>query len=313
MDDNNALIQQDPVYALAATSTAYFAARMSGLYRSQDGGSTWQDIYTSLETPQPLTTTAVIADGSLVFAGVNGAILRSYDAGENWHIAGLPAPPPLVVALAMSPNFAEDGALMAGTAEDGVFVSTDRGIYWTPWNFGLIDLNIYSVAFSPYFAENQTIFVGTESGIFRSKNGGRAWREIPFPMDAAPVLSLCMLPLSASESLILAGTDSSGLFISSDSGQTWQQVDEKLISTAINAIRITMPPTPRIWLLLENRLLYSTDRGQSWQQHAIFPDDKLAMTMTFDPQQDCVLVGFADGRITPIKWSEEVSPSTIKR
>jgi hypothetical protein len=76
--------------------------------------------------------------------------------------------------------------------EDGVLRSWDRGISWAGWNFGLLDLNVYALAISPEFRADETLFVGVESGVFRSGNGGRAWRETAFPMEAGPVLSLAI-------------------------------------------------------------------------------------------------------------------------
>lgn len=106
------------------------------------------------ELETPLTTVAVAvspnfeADRS-VFAGVAGGILRSIDGGHNWYIASLSSPPPFVLTLVVSPNFAHDGTLLAGTMEDGVFRWGDRGEYWAAWNFGLLDLNVLCMAISP--------------------------------------------------------------------------------------------------------------------------------------------------------------------
>jgi len=91
---------------------------------------------------------------------------------------------PLVSSLVISPNYTHDGTLLAGTMEDGVFRSADRGSHWVAWNFGLLDLNVLYVAISPHFACDEILFAGTETGIFRSTNVGRAWREMDFPSFA---------------------------------------------------------------------------------------------------------------------------------
>jgi photosystem II stability/assembly factor-like uncharacterized protein len=293
-------IEQDTVYALAGSANTLYAARMSGLYSSNDGGVTWHDTFASLNGSQPLSATAVATEGTTVFAGVKGAVLRSEDSGKNWLAVGLSSPPPQVVALAISPNYSEDGVIIAGTSEDGVFVSDSRGATWTAWNFGLIDLNVYALIISPRFSMDQTVFTGTESGIFRTHNGGRAWRELPFPMDAAPILSLA---LSSADGLLYAGTENNGLFISNDSGISWHQVDNGFTSAAVNAIHITASHTEEVWLLLEDKLLFSVDGGISWKQH---PHDqivgsRIAMAMLLHPTvPNTVIVGFADGDLRQI-------------
>ena len=147
---------QDIVLALAASPAfaedgVCFAARQSGLYRSEDGGHTWRFAYHSLTLDASLATTAVAVspaftrDGG-VFAGAHGGVLRSSDRGDSWQVALFPEPPPLVSTLAISPAFDQDGTLFAGTLADGVFRSADRGSSWAAWNFGLLDLGVLALA-----------------------------------------------------------------------------------------------------------------------------------------------------------------------
>ena len=280
---------QDTVYALAASGNTLYTARGSGLYRSSDAGKSWHDVLASLEQRAPLTVTALAVDGDNLFAGTNGAVLRSQDGGESWQIAALSSPPPQVSALVISPNFSEDGTVVAGTSQDGVFVSTDRGATWTPWNFGLIDLNVYALAISLDFRRDQMIISGTVSGIFRSLNAGRSWHEVSFPIDAAPVLSLAI----SSAGLLYAGTEAHGLFASDDFGLNWDPVNNGFASSGINAIHIS---ASRTWLLLEDQLVSSSD-GESWHEHPEqIPSGKIGMTLLPHPTAPgTVLVGFADG------------------
>lgn len=282
--------QADTIYAFSASNGNLYAARLSGLHRSEDDGASWQNMFASLD--QPLAATAVVAVGDTVFAGVNGAVLRSDDAGANWHIAGLASPPPQVVALAVSPHFADDSVIVAGTADDGVFVSTDGGMNWVAWNFGLLDYHIFTLAFSPNFTQDRTIYAGTESGIFRSHNNGRSWNEFPFPMTAAPVLSL-----AASSHHLFAGTESSGVFISEDGGASWRQDEPQKFSSAANALSVSKAQPNEVWLLLENSLHYSSNQGQTWEHKHSFPPEKSAMAFTLLGNSDHVLVGFADGSV----------------
>ncbi|MBM4464343.1 MAG: hypothetical protein FJ014_02045 [Chloroflexi bacterium] len=267
---------QDIVYSLAA-SPAFdrdglcFAARASGLYRSEDGGLTWQDAYASLELDAALPTAAVAvspdfpADGC-VFAGVSGAILRSLDGGHSWFVTRLPSPPPFVLALAVSPDFAHDGTLLAGTLEDGVFRSGDRGAPWAAWNFGLLDLSVLCLAISPDFAHDETLFAGTESGIFRSTNGGRAWREVDFSTEATLVLTLALSPNYANDGVLFAGMESRGLFRSEDRGHHWARLGEFIVTEAVNGLILSprFPAQPHVLVVQGDTLLVSRDGGHNW-------------------------------------------------
>lgn len=271
------MAEEEIVYALAASPDfaadgICFAARSSGLYRSDDGGITWRNAYASLDLKEPLTTMAVAVSPDFrsdrrVFGGVMGGVMCSSDGGEHWSASLFRTPPPLISALVISPDFASDGTLFAGTMEDGVFRSADRGGHWAAWNFGLLDLSILCLAISPGFAGDETLFAGTDSGIFRSTNGGRAWRETDFPGELAPVLSLALSPDYPSSGIIFAGTESNGLYRSNDRGKTWVRLGEGIIEDSVNCVLLSpeFPTRPEILAVLSSALLFSPDGGETWR------------------------------------------------
>jgi len=267
---------EEVVYALAASpdfakTGTCFSARQSGLYRSDDGGETWKSVYESLTLDMPLVTTSVVVspafpqDG-LVYAGTNGGILRSANGGETWEVAVLRTPSPLVSALAISPDFANDKTLFAGTMEDGVFRSTDQGTEWVFWNFGLYDPNILCLVVSPDYQTDKCLFAGTENAIFLSRNSAHSWKETSFPLDRGPVLSVAISPNFTRDRTLFAGTDAHGLFCSKDAGKTWQPVPGLNVTSSINALLISpeYPTKAEILALAEEQLFISRDDGLTW-------------------------------------------------
>lgn len=264
------------IYALAVspdfqTDHTIFAASQSGLYRSMDGGQTWQYAYASLELAAPLPTTTLalspgfVSDGSL-FAGVSGGVLRSTDRGGTWQVAVLPSPGPTISALAVSPAFQHDGVILAGSVEDGIWRSADRGGRWSAWNFGLLDLNVTCVAISPAYTDDQTIYAGTESGLFRSTNGGRAWRAIDLPAGYDAVLCLAPFPDFAQSGRLLVGTQGGGLFCFADRTGQWVRLGADRISSPVNTLIVAPQPDQpaRVLAVLDDVFLISRDGGYSW-------------------------------------------------
>ncbi|MBN1311483.1 MAG: hypothetical protein JXB30_08695 [Anaerolineae bacterium] len=299
---------QEYVYQLAGVDTTLFAACYSGLYRSDDGGQTWQTAYASLKLSEPLPTMAVAVSpafdhDSRVFAGLSGGILRSLNDGRIWESVTLPPPPPVVSAVALSPDFEKDGIVFAATMEDGVLFSSDRGGRFTAWNFGLLDLNIFSLAVSPNFAEDETVFVGAQTSIFRSTNGGRAWREVDLPAGYDAVLSLVLSPDFAQDGTLLAGTEMQGLWLSADRGKSWEQLGKHLFTEAVNAVYLSpdFSAYPEILALHGGTLNHSADCGNTWTpwREAILADQDVTTVLApegFGPGA-LVLVGLADGNI----------------
>lgn len=299
---------QDYVYKLVGCGRTFFAARNSGLYRTEDGGLAWQMAYQSLDLSEPLPTltVAIAADfehDPRVFAGLSGGILRSLNGGQVWENVPLPPPPPVISTLELSPNFEQDGIVFAATLEDGVLFSADRGHHFGAWNFGLLDLNILFLAISPDFAQDETVFVGTQSGIFRSTNGGRAWREVDLPVGYEAVLSLALSPDFARDSILLAGTELQGLLLSTDSGESWRRLGADVFTEAINAVQLApdFSARPEILALHAGTLLHSADRGETWNlwREDILADQQVTAILAphgFDPGA-LVLVGLLNGNV----------------
>jgi photosystem II stability/assembly factor-like uncharacterized protein len=306
----------DPVYTIVSSAGfggdgICFAGRPSGLYRSADGGQTWDSAYRSLKLEADLATPTValsphFPSDHTVWAGVQGAVLRSFDGGQSWEVILLPTPPPLVSGLIPSPNYEQDNLLFAATMEAGVLRSPDRGSHWHMWNFGLLDLRVLVLAISPGFAADETLFAGTETGLFRSTNGGRAWRETGFPTEAAPVLSLALSPSYLQDGTLLAGTDEAGLYCSADRGRTWSRLGEDVFTGSINAILLSSnyPARPHILVLDNDRLMFSDDGGQSWEPWPAAEGLDESITAVVAPYGTepgaPLLVGLLDGHVMRI-------------
>ena len=284
-----------------------FAARTSGLFCSSDGGQTWESAYTSLDLIEALPTMAIafspnFTHESTVFAGLNGAILRSYDGGRNWQSSRLPTPLPTISCLTISPNYIEDGIIFAGTNEDGVLISNDRGKNWISWNFGLLDLNILCLAISPDFATDETLFAGAESGLFRSTNGGRAWKEVLLPISFDAVLSLALSQKFAQDNTLFIGTENNGLLVSPDRGKSWQSFTEITGDQPINAILLSpnFPDDQEILILHGGTLLITKNNGGTWKpwQKKKLGDRNVTTVLALNGFESGVFLGFEDGSVT---------------
>jgi photosystem II stability/assembly factor-like uncharacterized protein len=178
-------IALSPGYAMDRTAYAWLKNR--GLYRSTDGGASWEQVFEeegwsvqSLVLSPHLST-----DGMLFVGALFGQLHQSLDGGFTWQdlSVGLPAGTVWVRALAVSPNYEEDQTLFAGL-DLGVVKSTDGGRTWWPVNAGLPlkddgkPPSVLCLVISPDYASDDTLFVGlVDYGVYRSVDGGENWRR----------------------------------------------------------------------------------------------------------------------------------------
>jgi photosystem II stability/assembly factor-like uncharacterized protein len=229
----------------------------NGLWVGGLGGVAWRPTNRAWETrlsDLPLTRVAALsyAGGWLLAGGAEG-IARSSDGGLTWRL-GKTDSRAQVTAIVASPRFATDGTALAATIGDGILRTSDAGRTWDWANFGLEDFEVMALA----WAKGDTILAGTASGLYRSPNGGRAWRLID---GGLPVAALAFLPNGG----VVAALEEERLLRSEDGGIRWtahSRLPEGVLATALLA-------TPAGMLLLgtaTHGLLRSTDEGESWSQ-----------------------------------------------
>ena len=121
-------------------------------------------------------------------------------------------------AMAMNGNY-----LFAGS-DGGVFLSTDNGTSWIETSNGITNTNIQALAI-----KNDTLFAGTKgAGVFRSIDNGTSW-------TSTTLNNTYLNTLLIKDQSLFAGT-STGLYLSTDNGDSWNPVNNGLADTNIMAL-----------------------------------------------------------------------------
>jgi photosystem II stability/assembly factor-like uncharacterized protein len=120
----------------------------SGLYRSEDGGESWQQVgFSGTYWVRSIAINPVNGD---IFVGLFGSLYRSSDHGNTW----TELPPQQVTAIAIN----AEGRIFAGGY--GVETSTDNGATWQPFDDGLRSMFVWSLAFDA----DGYLYAGEEGG-----------------------------------------------------------------------------------------------------------------------------------------------------
>jgi hypothetical protein len=177
-----------------------------------------------------------------------------------------------MVAVAMSPNYAQDQTVLAATdylsVTIGVYAllkSTNGGVSWTVVA-GLPNAKITGIAFSPGYATDQTIFVASLGGLFESTNQGNSWSAVGGSELSAAVLAVALSSNFSSTHVAFAIT-STNAFVTSNGGSTWTQLAAPMKSADLTVIAVS-PNFHADHTLLEgtaaNGIFRSSNAGMSW-------------------------------------------------
>jgi len=220
------------------------------LYRSSDGGETWEALW----TPEDIWITCLAIDPVTenIYAGTGGGdasqvykIHKSTDGGDTWEeTSGWPSAGNSIFDIAV--DAASPNRLFAATG-GAVFMSTDYGDNWIPRS--VIPL-AYTLLIDP--DSPNTLYVGSggpyadSGGIYKSTDSGVNWELIGLEDHAVTSL----VGTSGPASSIYAGTggkfletSGSGVFQSTDGGTAWQPMNACLASPFILSMR-TDPHSP---------------------------------------------------------------------
>ncbi|MBK8986884.1 MAG: hypothetical protein IPM39_12550 [Chloroflexi bacterium] len=212
------------------------------VYRSTDGGTTWEALDGLAEGTAVYQFTSQPANSLDLYAATSGGLrTRHVPQGSppepgSWQSSGPRGGQ--VNVLAVSPGFANDGLAFAGerltsfqggASGLGVRKSADYGQTWVESSGGMAAYDyssaVFAYAFSPGFASDQTLFAATWGGLFHSADAGQSWtrRPINHPAEIGFVTGVAVAPdfPTSGHMAAIAGYGSGVLYLSQDGGHTW--------------------------------------------------------------------------------------------
>lgn len=120
LSQSNAVIITDVVFDPFNSNTLYAAVLQKGVFRSDDGGVTWQTAAYGMDPNEPVL--ALVPDPkrpSVIYAGSKwSGVFVSLDGAQTWRRISNGLTNPSVISLALSP----DGSILyAGTGNGGAW------------------------------------------------------------------------------------------------------------------------------------------------------------------------------------------------
>jgi photosystem II stability/assembly factor-like uncharacterized protein len=247
---------------------AYVATNES-LYKTRDGGATWNKVTTDLSSFRVLTLGVDPHSPANVLAGTMGdAVYKSPDGGQSWtpHNGGLKAHVSVVNQFVFHPS---DPDVIYVATTVGVFRTKDGGRYWEERMRGMKEVH-YVVTLAMDAKNSDVMYAGTTGGVYKTTDGTAHWGLVnnglipKEKLDAAMALGVNSLVTDPQmPGTVYAGT-TNGLFKTSDAGASWNRIEKGLADTYISAILID-PSNPNILYAGTRKGVHkTTDGGQTW-------------------------------------------------
>ncbi|MEY8870620.1 WD40/YVTN/BNR-like repeat-containing protein [Meridianimaribacter flavus] len=233
----------------------YFGATGGGIWKTKDGGRSWENISDGFFGGSIGAITVSKSDPNVIYVGggektVRGnvssgyGIWKSVDAGKTWTSSGLKTSRHI-------PRIAVD-----------------------PTNHNIVYAGVLGNIYKP----------AQERGVYKSTDGGATWKKTLFANNQAGVVDLLIDPtnprilyastwnVQRTPYSLSSGGEGSALWKSTDRGETWTEIsiNEGFAEGTLGIIGVSVSPinNQRVWAMVENKdqggLYRSDNGGETW-------------------------------------------------
>lgn len=292
---------------VAAPSTFYLGASGGGIWKTEDYGTSWNNVSDGYFSTPSIGDIAVAQnDANIIYVGTGSDGLRSnviagkgmyksIDGGDTWQHIGLDDTGH-IGAVEINPEnhnvvyVAAIGQAFNANEERGLYKTVDGGRNWEQVLYISDETGISDVEMLPgnpdivfataWKAERKpwTIISGGENeegGLFKSVDGGASWDKVTegLPTGLIGKMDLALSPADSSIVYLLveAPGDEGGLYKSVDQGQTFEQVSDHdgIITRPFYYANIDVDPqNPDIVYAMATGNFISKDGGENWERLA---------------------------------------------
>jgi len=279
------------------SKTLYIGTAGGGVWKSTNAGASFKPVFDKY--CQSIGAIAINQkDPGIVYVGtgesnmrnsvsIGNGMYKTVDGGMNWEKLGLDSTEH-IAKIAINPKnpdivyAAAPGALWSDSKHRGLYKTTDGGKTWEkilyisdkagctdvsvdPTNPDVVYATTWEFRRTPYSFNSG----GKGSGVYKSKDGGKTWKELTNGLPAKPFgrVALALAPSAPQNLLAIVEAKETALFISGDGGETWKQQASTLNVTSRPFYFSTLvvdPKDPKRVYRPAYSFSYSNDGGYSF-------------------------------------------------
>ncbi len=238
-----------------------------------------------------------------VYYGSINTVYKSTDRGETFSSLGIPIPGATQIKNIIL-NVDNPSVFLVAIGSDKIVKTTNAG---TTWNIVADSLNFsyFGIPMTPDPGHTDTIYTMSGSTFMRSTNFGDTWTII---IDSVGCSTPCDIEVFPDTSIILIGDNMTGIFRSTDYGQTWNQVHNT--TGEIPTIAVDYQTPGIAWATRwggNGGLLKSTDYGATWDSLSFFNGQNMWGVHVHPNNSNYVITGRFSGGVMYITHNGGIS------
>lgn len=285
LDDSPGQIVKD---IIEDNGVLYIGVNRSGVFKSGDGGATWDSLNTGMETWESRAINEILVSEDTLWAATDDGIYRSENGGASWtkRSTGIPIGGGAVHEFTLS-LFEHNGSLFTG-AWTGIYRSDDRGASWY-----VVNTDTPGVGPKDFEEHHGLLFAARESintpYAYISTDDGATWSA--YNTVEMPTISFY------SDGNNLWCTTIDGVHLSTDDGATWERRGAGLPPDPYNSDILRL--NGYLFTSMENAfevvVLRSANEGITWEDCSEGISNEVFSTEMLFVFNDKLLVGTSNG------------------
>lgn len=266
----------------------------NGIYKISRDGLTWEALGGTTKATFQLSINYNDKD-NLAFIS-EGVLYVTTDGGKTWKKSKSPGGTFRAVAFSK----ANSSLLFSSTEHNGAsnfHVSNDNGESWTEvsalpdseWSIkpiwaGISDASKnYVKIIYPHPTDENLIFVGTNSALFKSDDRGKSWKRVDDSFHRTDIMDIAINPQNTNEVYVRVGLfeefvcmgvqdkktekeKCAGVYKSTDMGETWEQMDAFYFDPSEGGVFIDEYNPDIAYAIFSRKIFKTDDAGKNWKE-----------------------------------------------
>ncbi|MCP4612332.1 MAG: hypothetical protein GY845_26850 [Planctomycetes bacterium] len=246
---------------------------VNNIYRSQDGGATWNPLLEGNAFGGPVKKVLPRpTEPEMLFAATANGIFISRNHGQTWNKQDDGLSFKNIGALALGQS-----RIYAGTLGGGVFAGMiEQGSVAWPGTKGPYP-EIYNIRIALNPSDSQVIYATAyPGGVFKSQDGGLTWAECNFGLPSFQVVDPFLegyydLAVNPDEpDILFLGIYGHGIYVSRDAAATWipiYAINDEPILRDLKTKRVAFDPVNEnhVYTASDKGVLFTENLGLTWE------------------------------------------------